>query len=142
MPTARKGESQARVKAHVIPALILLLDRFTPDVLLIPKTGKSNTRRSKHSILALEAMVAEAYRRSIPVYAFSDHDVRNAFRDTEGKPATNKAAIDQLIAERHPALKRSLPRPRRRWDPEAYYRPLFNAVALHGAWLDLLERDQ
>jgi len=118
--TPRRGEPVARVVGKIIPTMVLLLDRFQPDVLLIPKIGKGQTRRSAHVAVALEALTAEAWRRDMPVHAFSDEDVRKAFRDTEGRPAKNKAAIDRLLVERFPLLKKYLPKERRRWDPEPY----------------------
>jgi hypothetical protein len=133
----RNGEPKDRVVRQVIPTVVLLLDQFEPDVLLLPRHGKSRLEGRGHVETVIKAVTAEARRRDIAVHCFSEADVRYAFRDTEGRPARSRSVIDRAIAERYPVLQRYLPKNRRRYDPIQYYRPLFNAFALHGAYEDL-----
>lgn len=140
-PSMRQDEPAKRVRRLLIPGLIALLDRFNPDVLLLPGVGPSRSHRSRHITEAIRVIAREARTRDVPVYEFSDKEVKHAFRDTDGRPAKNKPVINRAIVGRFPELKMYLPRARRPYDPESHYTPLFNAAALYGAWLDLLGRD-
>jgi hypothetical protein len=141
MHITRKGGGPAkRVRTALIPCLVGLLDRFNPTILLVPNAGPGATRRSTHVAEALRIFANHAREHDVPVYAFSDKDVKESFRDSSGKPARNKTTIIRLLIARWPELRSGLPRIRRTWDPEPYHVPLFNAVALYGGYLDLLER--
>lgn len=138
----RQDTPAKRVHRLLIPCLLALLDRFDPQVLLLPGIGPKRSRRSHHVIEALRVFASQARSRDIPVYEFGDKDVKIAFRDADGRPAKNKSVINRAIVGRYPELSALLPKTRRIWESESHFTPLFNAIGLYGAWLDLLERDK
>jgi hypothetical protein len=133
---ARSGTPPVRLKQQIIPDLIRMLDRFEPSVLVLPSVATGGVRRSRHVQEALRIVTAEATKRDVPVYAFTDKEVRAAFRDSQGRPAKSRAVINRLIVERYPELTASHPTVRRTYDPEQYFTPLFHAVALYWTWRD------
>jgi hypothetical protein len=138
----RFGPPSQRIQTSLIPFVIHLLDKVRPHALLIPKVGLGGVRRSDKVIEVLRALAAEAGRRDVPVYRFSNRDVKLAFRCNDGRPAKNKAVINQVIVERYEELRTSMPKVRRPYHPEQYFTPLFSAVALFWAWQDLIERQR
>lgn len=140
--TARHDQPVVRLKKSVIPFLVALLDRFEPRALLLPAAMGGQGRRSRYVVEALEAVTKEARRRDIPVFVFTNPQVKDAFRDGQGKAARNKNTVNRALVARYPQLMTWMPRMRRHAEPQPYSTPLFNAVALYGAWLDWLERNQ
>ena len=122
-----------RVRRLLIPALVRMLDRFEPEVLLVPDVRTGAVRRSQHVRETIEAIVQEALRRGIVVHSMTDIQVKNAFRHLNGR-GPNKQKINQLIVEWFPELRPWLPRARKLWEPEPYAVPLFAAIAMWCAW--------
>jgi short-subunit dehydrogenase len=102
---------------------------------LVPETRPVGARRrSPHVAEAIEAIVAEAHRRGIAVHVLNGEQVKTALNDSEDK-AKNKQDIQHRVVERFPEMLTMIPRPRRKaWEPEQYYEPLFNTVAMFLAW--------
>jgi Holliday junction resolvasome RuvABC endonuclease subunit len=141
MTTTRHALPAVRVRRYLIPSMRALLDRFGPQVLIVPKVGgRGWVRRSRHVVAALGVVTAQAHDADVAVYAFTNREVKRVFSDRHGQPARNKTVINRLIVERYPELTTSMPKARRPWDPERYYTPLFNAVSLYWAWRDAAAR--
>lgn len=129
----RSQTPDARVRRLLIPALVRMLDRFEPEVLLVPDVRAGAVRRSQHVRETIGAVVQEALRRGIVVHHVADAQVKHAFRHLNGR-GPNKQKINQLIVEWFPELRPWLPRPRKLWEPEPYAVPLFTAIAMWCAW--------
>lgn len=67
----------------------------------------------------------------------SNDTVRRSFSQPDGTPARNLQDIHDSILDRFPELTVMVPQPRLKiWEPERYFTPLFNAVAMYLAWHD------
>ena len=120
---ARGSEKRKRCLAHIIK----ILEYYLPDILVIQDTTEQGTRRTRR-IADLNAAVAELARgRSIPVYAYSREQVRNAFAYLG---FSNKQELAGLIAKRIPAFERYVPPPRKPWMSEDPKMGLFDAASL------------
>jgi len=83
----------------------------------------------------IRAIVREAVRRGIAVHVVSSDTVMKSFSQLSGEPARNKEDIHNAILDRFPELTVMVPQPREKiWEPEQYFTPLFNAVAMYLAW--------
>lgn len=131
----RTGRRSVRVRRLLIPFLVDTLDRYAPQVLLMPPVEAAGVRsRSEHVRTAIGAVRREAIRRDIDVHLLGDRQVKAAFQSVGGKSVKNKYAINAILVQWFPELTTFRPRARRLWDSEGYATPLFNAVALHWAW--------
>ena len=121
-----------------VPYLIELLDEFSPHALLVPRiSGAGTRRRSAHVAKTIRVIVREAVSRGIAVHVVSNDTVRRSFSQSDGTPARNLQDIHDSILERFPELTVMVPQPRLKiWEPERYFTPLFNAVAMYLAWHD------
>ena len=73
------------------------------------------------------------------MHVVSNDTIKRSFRRADGTPAKNAKDIHNAILDRFPELTVMVPKPRLRiWDPEQYFTPLFNAVAMYLAWHDQL----
>jgi hypothetical protein len=83
----------------------------------------------------IRTIVREAVYRGIAVHVISRDTVRKSFRQVNGEPARNRQHIDWSVLEFFPELTVIVPKPRVKiWQPEQYFTPLFNAVAMYLAW--------
>ena len=125
-----------RVTTLTIPYLIELLDQFSPHALLVPRISEAGTRRRSPCVgKIIRAIVREAVGRGIAVHVLSGDTVKKSFRQLDGTPARNRQEIHESILERFPELTVMVPKPRLKiWQPEQYFTPLFNAVAMYLAW--------
>ncbi|MDO8496161.1 MAG: hypothetical protein Q7S43_01770 [bacterium] len=121
-----------------LPYLIELLDDLSPHALLVPRiSGAGTRRRSAHVAKTIRVIVREAVSRGIAVHVVSNDTVRRSFSQPDGTPARNLQDIHDSILDRFPELTVMVPQPRLKiWEPERYFTPLFNAVAMYLAWHD------
>jgi hypothetical protein len=83
----------------------------------------------------IRAVVREAVRRGIAVHVVSNDTVKSSFTQPNGAPARNLQDIHDSILDQFPELTVMVPRPRLKiWEPEQYFTPLFNAIAMYLAW--------
>ena len=129
----RSQTPAVRVRRLLIPALIRLLDRVEPAVLLVPDVRPGAVRRSQHVRETIQAVVEEALRRGIVVHSVTDAEVKKAFRGLNGR-RLNKQKINHLLVQWFPELRASLPKARRLWESERYFTVLFDAIARYCAW--------
>jgi len=132
----RDQEPSVRVSRLTIPYLIALLDKCSPHALLVPRiSGAGTRRRSAHVAKTIRGVAREALQRGIAVHVLSNDTVKKSFRQPDGTPARNERDIHLSILDRFPELTVMVPRPRLKiWEPEQYFTPLFNAVAMYLAW--------
>jgi len=127
----RELKPPQRVKQLLIPALVAMLERFEPTMLLVPAVRSATVRRSKHVRILIRAVTDEARERNITVVPISDARVRKAF---QGFAKPNKLNINRLLIEWFPPLRESLPKARKLWESERYFTPMFHAIAMYCAW--------
>lgn len=137
----RNETPKVRVRRLLIPLLVKMLDKFAPDVLLIPDVSREGVRRSRHIVEAIRTTVQEASNRGIGVYFLTDEQVKSTLKDVSGNPVRNRHEIHQAIVERFPELSVYMPRVRQIWDSEPYFTPMFHAVAMYCAWRDMAHVD-
>lgn len=117
----------ARKQARCLTRLTAILDRYTPDVVVVQDSSPQGTRRALR-ITRLNAEIVEmAERRGIPVYAYSRAEVLRLFQSTGH---ANKQILAELIAKHIPAFDRYVPPPRKPWKSEDARMGLFDAAAL------------
>jgi hypothetical protein len=123
-----------RVRRLLIPALVRMLDRFEPSVLLVPDVRSGAMRRSANVQTTIEGIVTEALNRGIVVCRVSDREIKIAFQKPTGRKRPNWQSMSEVITEWFPELLRHLPKERRLWEPERHFAPLFIAVAMFCTW--------
>jgi hypothetical protein len=134
--TIRDAKRSVRIGQRTIPFLIELLDNSDPHALLIPRLKGGGTRaRSADVAKAVRALVREAVRRGIAVHIVSHDTVRKTFVRPNGSSARSWEDVCREVATQFPELTVMVPKPRLKiWQPEEYFTPLFNAVAMYIAW--------
>jgi len=132
----RQDRPSVRVRLHIIPYLVEILDACDPHALLIPDVRSAGARRrGSHATQAIKALAREALARGIAVHVVRSDDVKKFFRQADGMPARNRNEIHRLVIGRFPELQTMLPRPRSKlWESERHNTPLFHAVAMYLAW--------
>lgn len=125
-----------RVKNFLIPYLVTLLDSYGPHALLVPEVRPVGTRaRSAMSRLVVRALTREAEKRGIAVHVVSKTEMKEWLTTPTGNPARNSRELNREVLKEYPELVAVLPLPRSRiWEPEQYFTPLFNVVAMYMTW--------
>lgn len=104
-----------------------LLDRLTPEVLVLEAFEKPGSiRRSRTANLA-RAIVALAISRNADVAIYSNANVRACFGSVG---ASTRREVAEAVARQIPAIAHRLPRRRKPWEAEDWWMPLFCAAAL------------
>jgi hypothetical protein len=116
-----------RKHSRCIAKILMILDRYQPDILVIQDTTLHGTRRAARVSKLNAAVAALSVGRRMPVYAYSREEVRSAFANL-GAP--NKQSIAEMIAKYVPAFERYVPPPRKPWMSEDARMGLFDAAAL------------
>ena len=134
--TFRRESVSARVERDIVPYLGDLLDLHAPHALLIPRiAGAGSRRRSKHSAAAIRGVVRAALERGIAVHVVGTDTVKDALSQLNASPIRNNQEINELVLGHFPELTMMVPAPREKiWQPEQYFAPLFNTVAMYLAW--------
>jgi hypothetical protein len=134
--TFREQRASVRTNSEIVPYLTDLLDHYSPHAVLVPRISGAGTRRRSPAVAkAIRATVREALKRGIAVHVISDDSVKKAFGESDAIPARNKQEIHEAILEQFPELTMMVPKPRQKiWEPEQYFTPLFNTIAMYLAW--------
>lgn len=132
-----------RIRQFVIPYLVSLLDSYGPHALLVPETRAVGTRaRSAKSRLVIRALTREAAKRGIAIHVLNSSDIKAWLKTPSGEQARNSRQVNREVLREYPELVSVLPLPRSKvWDPERYFTPLFNTVAMYVAWNRMLSED-
>lgn len=143
MKTFREDRLTARVENSITPFLSSLLDDVAPHALLVPKVSGGGTRaRSRQVRRVLRSVAREAVRRGIAVHGLSAAEVKSVLRLPNGGLVKNRRDVDELVLDRFPELTTLVPEPRLHpWQPEEYFAPLFNTVAMYMAWMCRLAKE-
>ena len=104
-----------------------MLERYTPEALLLEASGKSSSLRSERIARLYQAVASMAVARNIDVCVYPFKDVRAAFRDVG---ARTRQEIAEAVARHVVALSNRVPKPRRPWDSEHRRMAVFCAAAL------------
>lgn len=125
--------AKAEARIHFI------LHKSRPTVLVLREIGP-DSRRYELKTLALRKVVqSDARLTHTRVGIILDSQLRDFFAlhsaRTEHEMATR-------IAERYPELVWRLPHPRKPWEPQPRYMPLFDAAALALAFIELSKRGE
>ena len=136
----RQGSPEVRVRRQLIPALIRMLDRCEPTVLLLPELGAKGVRRSANVREVIAAVQREASDRGIDVCSVSEMAVRAAFEDVRRGAGRNKVTRNEVITRWFPELEPARPRSRRLWESERYAVPLFDSIGRWVAWYGVPSR--
>lgn len=117
----------AQKNATCLRKIEKLLDRLTPETLVLEAfEHRNSSRRDRISNLG-RAMVALAVSKGVDVAIFTFGEVQGCFASVG---ARTRQEIAEAIVRQIPALQHLLPRKRRPWDPESRRMPLFSAAAL------------
>jgi hypothetical protein len=140
--TCRGYGPTGRVKRLAVPYLVELLDHFSPHALLVPRVaGDGGRSRSPRVAQMIRGTVREAVKRGIAVHVVSSSAIQLAFCQAGMEAPTKKDEIHNAILDRFPELTTMVPKARLKiWEPEDYFTPLFNAVAMYVAWDNQLVR--
>jgi hypothetical protein len=137
MHTARIGEPADRVRQLIVPYLVRLLDSLNPHALIVPDIASvGGRRRSSNVAEVIRSVTAHATQRGISVHVINTLEIKRLLTDAGGRKAKNKCDVHRRIVEQYPEMLAVMPRPRlKAWEPERYFEPLFNTIAMYLAWL-------
>jgi hypothetical protein len=134
-----KGSHSEQRSIETLESIQDLIKNFEPDVLLMPEISKRRSEVSKKALIKAARIVAS----SIPldVIAYSWTEVRKIFRVWTEPNRPTKQRIMGVVSDLFPELRPIRPKPRRMWEPQDYWLPMFDAVARAVAWIDKTEPD-
>ena len=117
----------ARRHARCLAKVVMIMDRWQPDVLVLQDTSPRGTFRTQR-ITKLNSAIAELTgSRGMALYAYSRADIWKAFRDVG---VGNKHDLAMVVALHIPAFERYVPPPRKSWKSEDARMGIFDAAAL------------
>jgi hypothetical protein len=105
----------------------MMLDRFTPETLILEAYGKGTSLRSERIARLYRSTISLAAHKSVNVVVYSRADIKAAFK-TVG--ATTRQEIALAVARHVDAFRHRLPKPRKPWESEDRRMALFSAGAL------------
>jgi hypothetical protein len=128
-----KGSIKDRVGDHGRLIVSELVKRHEPRVVVLPKPEPSHNRANQQRFIeTLKVLFASG---AVVVRYRSARDVRACFQTFDATVKPTKHAIMVRIGRLFPELEPLVPNPRRPWDPQDYWTPMFDAVARGVAWL-------
>jgi hypothetical protein len=118
---------ERRAYVRALPFLRSLIERYEPDVILLPEpTAIPTTVRSR----VIRAVRYELLRAPRQLLTISRHAIHIAFTPFLKAQRAGKESIMQVLVRWFPELKKLLPKPRRLWEPQDHWVSMFDAVAL------------
>jgi hypothetical protein len=137
--TVRVEPLPVRTRQFTIPYLIRLLDDLKPHALLVPEVEAIGARRRSSSTAdSVTAIVAEAHLKGIAVHVLNSQTIKTLLKSKDGLEARNKCDVNERVAEEFPEMTPMLPKARTKaFQPEEYFEPLFNTVAMFLAWREM-----
>jgi hypothetical protein len=109
---------------------------LSPHAIVVPRIRGGGVRsRGADSARFIRTIVKEAVGRGVAVHVISSDSVIRSVSAFCPDIVRNKEDLHRFILDRFPELTAMAPTPRKMiWEPEAYYTPLFNAVAMYIAF--------
>lgn len=104
-----------------------LLDRFTPECLILEESGQGVTRRHQRLTRLYRSMASVAGSRSIDVFVYTKAQIQACFVPVG---ARTRHEIADAIARQFEVFRHKLPKIRRPWQSEQRGMALFSAIAL------------
>lgn len=119
----KKGDKNAAC----IRTVEAILDRLTPETLVLEAFEKQKSSRSDRIARLCRAIIGLAASRGIDVEIYGRADIQTCFR-TVG--ASTRQEIAEAVARQVAVFHHTLPRKRKLWDREDKRMALFSAAAL------------
>jgi hypothetical protein len=104
-----------------------MLDRFTPETLILEAYGKDSSNRSDRIAKLYKAVENMAVNRGIEVAIYKRSDIQSCFASIGAK---TRQEIAEAIARNIPAFGHQVPKARKAWQSEDRRMALFSAAAL------------
>ena len=120
--TARNNKSTT-----CLERLEKLLDRFTPECLILEEYGRGLSQRRQRLTRLYRSMASVAATRSIDVFVYTKAQIQACFV-TAG--ARTRHEIADTIARQFEIFRHKLPKARKPWQSEQRGMALFSAIAL------------
>ena len=121
-----------RLLEAAIPFFRTLIKWHEPEVVVVPPPTKTpGTFRN----LFLYAVQRETGHIPFIIQSFDRAKIQETFKSTLGCDGVNKDLIMQALAKWFRELEIYLPKPRRPWQSEDYWAPMFDAVSLAVTYL-------
>jgi hypothetical protein len=116
----------------------VLTVRFRPSAVILPAMEIRTRRANRQRFIRATHAILSSTQQSV---AFcSDRQMKNRFKELLGKrPTIQRIAV--FLAGVFPELKPVIPKPRRPWESQDYWTPMFDAVARGYVWIYTL-RDE
>jgi hypothetical protein len=115
-----------------IPMFVKLTNQYQPDVVVLPtRTRNPKSARSRF----LRAINGELARSTYKTMTYGLREIREVLGPLVNEKSPSKYPIMKALVRWFPELRGVLPKPRRRWDPEPYWTPLFDAISLVATYL-------
>jgi Holliday junction resolvasome RuvABC endonuclease subunit len=104
-----------------------LLDRFTPECLILEEFGSGLSERRQRLTRLYRSMASVAASRSIEVYVYTKAQIQACFMNVG---ARTRHEIADAIAREFEIFRHKLPKVRKPWESEKRGMALFSAIAL------------
>ena len=119
--------ARADKNATCLRRLEALLNRFTPETLVLEAFDRQTSRRARRITQLCLAVRRAADARGIETAVYNRADIRSAFAEVK---ARTRRDIAEAVARHLEVFRHRLPPPRRPWDSEDARSALFAAAAV------------
>lgn len=99
---------------------------YRPEVVIL-RGCEEDAKHTKRAVALLEQMAGHSKEMELQVHHYSRGQIKAVF---EQFGARTKYEIAQKLIEAYPQLKSKMPKLRKRWMPEDYSMPIFDALSL------------
>lgn len=124
--TKRSRVKKSQKNRDCVKKAANIMETYQPDAVILPDPDDS--RRCQRIRNLIKQIARKASAKGIDVVAVTRAQVRQHFAPYG---ATTKYEIAKLIADRYPALKPMLPKPRKAWESEDTRISILVAQSLH-----------
>ena len=116
-----------------MPLFRSLVERHSPDMIVLPPPNNAAGTGRNRFLRALKIELAR--QPHVVTTSFSRRDIQATFGELLNMERPNKDVTMQALVKWFPKLLPYLPKPRRAWDSEDYWVPMFDAVSLAVTYL-------
>jgi len=115
-----------------LPLFRELVNQHEPDVIVLPQPTKTSGTFRNEFMLAIRY---ELSNNKPALVSFTRSQIQACFKVFLQSERSSKDRIMQLLVTWFPELEASLPQPRKPWESQDYWVPMFDAVTMAVTWL-------
>jgi hypothetical protein len=121
-----------RVNRVALPLFRSLVDYHEPGVVVLPRPTKAGGTIRNQFLVEIRY---ELSNHGPSLASFSRNQIQGCFKAFLRSERPTKDRIMRLLVAWFPELRGALPRPRKPWESQDYWVPMFDAVTMAVTWL-------